>query len=47
MEYKTLIFEKEGGVCTITLNRPDRLNTINNQLTEELVIGHDISIECD
>jgi enoyl-CoA hydratase/carnithine racemase len=37
MEYETLIFEKEGGVCTITLNRPDRLNAINYQLTEDLV----------
>ncbi|MBL7177445.1 MAG: enoyl-CoA hydratase/isomerase family protein [Desulfobacteraceae bacterium] len=37
MEYETLILEKEGGVCTITLNRPDRLNAINYQLTEDLV----------
>lgn len=37
MAFKTLLLEKEGGVCTITLNRPDRLNAINYQLSVDLV----------
>ena len=36
MAYETLIFEKEGGVGMITLNRPERLNAINLQLILEL-----------
>lgn len=36
MSYETLLFEKDGGVCTITLNRPDRLNAINYQLATDL-----------
>jgi enoyl-CoA hydratase len=36
MVYKTLLIEKEKGICLITLNRPDRLNAINYQLAIEL-----------
>lgn len=36
MAYETLIYEKEGGVGIITLNRPERLNAINFQLAIEL-----------
>lgn len=36
MSYETLIYEKEGGVGIITLNRPERLNAINFQLAIEL-----------
>jgi len=36
MSYETLLVEKDNGVCTITLNRPDRLNAINYQLAIEL-----------
>jgi enoyl-CoA hydratase len=36
MSYETLLIEKDGGVCTITLNRPDRLNAINYRLATEL-----------
>jgi enoyl-CoA hydratase len=36
MKYETIICEKEGGVCIITLNRPDRLNAINFQLALDL-----------
>ncbi len=35
--FKTLIVEKlEGGITKITLNRPDRMNTISPELMEEL-----------
>ena len=36
MAYETLLYDKEDGVCTITLNRPDRLNAINFQLAFDL-----------
>ena len=34
--WQTLIVEPSGGVCTITLNRPDVLNAFNEALTSEL-----------
>ncbi|MEO5695084.1 MAG: enoyl-CoA hydratase/isomerase family protein, partial [Usitatibacter sp.] len=35
--YKHLLRTVEAGVCTLTLNRPEVLNAINMQLTEELI----------
>lgn len=37
MKEKAVLLEKDEGVATITLNRPDALNTINMQLREELI----------
>ena len=37
MEYKAIKVDKNDGVCTITLNRPDRLNALNQQMIEELI----------
>ncbi len=34
--YQAIQFETADGVCTITLNRPDSLNSINDAMTEEL-----------
>jgi enoyl-CoA hydratase len=36
MEFETLLYTTEGPVGTITLNRPDRLNTIVPPMPEEL-----------
>lgn len=37
MGYGTILVAKEGGVATITLNRPDKMNAYNQQMVEELV----------
>jgi enoyl-CoA hydratase len=36
MTYDTLLYEKEEGIATITLNRPDRLNALSIRLKAEL-----------
>jgi 2-(1,2-epoxy-1,2-dihydrophenyl)acetyl-CoA isomerase len=49
--YETITVSTAGSVCTITLNRPDSLNSFNDQLTTELAraIGQlrdDAGIRC-
>jgi 2-(1,2-epoxy-1,2-dihydrophenyl)acetyl-CoA isomerase len=34
--FETLLIETAGNVCTVTLNRPESLNSFNDQLTAEL-----------
>jgi enoyl-CoA hydratase len=34
--YKTLLFKKEDQIGILTINRPERLNAISNELTKEL-----------
>lgn len=34
--YKTLIYEKKDNIGVLTINRPDKLNALSNELTEEL-----------
>lgn len=36
MEFETILFEVDGGVLTLTLNRPDSYNACNEQLTTDL-----------
>ncbi|MBI2287558.1 MAG: enoyl-CoA hydratase/isomerase family protein [Chloroflexi bacterium] len=37
MAYENLIYDKKGKVVIITMNRPDALNAMNYELTDELV----------
>ena len=36
MTYETLICDKKGGIAVITLNRPQRMNALDEQLVREL-----------
>jgi len=37
MEFQTIILEKKEGIATLTLNRPEALNAVSEQLANELV----------
>ncbi len=39
LETVNVAFDESTGVGTLTLNRPDKLNTLNQQLREDLVAG--------
>jgi enoyl-CoA hydratase len=35
--YETILYEKKEGVATITLNRPDLMNSINRRMADEIL----------
>ncbi|MEZ5307165.1 MAG: enoyl-CoA hydratase-related protein [Pyrinomonadaceae bacterium] len=39
--FETIIVEKENGVATITINRPDKMNALNSKVHEEGVAALD------
>ena len=36
MIFETILFEIEGNIAIITINRPDKLNALNTTVVEEL-----------
>lgn len=36
MDFETIILKKENRIATVTLNRPEKMNTINGQMEREL-----------
>ncbi len=41
MDYQTIILDKEEHIATITLNRPERLNAITPEMTQEIISALD------
>ena len=41
MSYENIIVEKIDGIITVSLNRPDALNALNDSLMDELLIEVD------
>ncbi|MCL5962545.1 MAG: enoyl-CoA hydratase-related protein [Chloroflexi bacterium] len=37
MQYLRMLFEKDDGICTVTLNRPEALNAIDRRLASEIL----------
>lgn len=37
MSYKTLLYEIRSGIASVTINRPQKLNTLNHKAIQELI----------
>jgi enoyl-CoA hydratase len=46
MNFETIIYEKEGPIAWITLNRPEKLNAISKPMVKELLLATD-KAQCD
>ena len=46
MKFETIIYEKEGPLAWITLNRPAKLNAITQQMAAEIMLATD-KAQCD
>ena len=46
MDYKTLILERNDGIATLTFNRPDKMNSVNQDMRSELLDALD-ALEAD
>lgn len=47
MSYQTILVHTENNICTITINRPDKLNALNKDVFNELDKAMDAVIEND
>ena len=43
MPFRLIRYEVEDGVCTVTLDRPDRLNAVNTAMLDELRQAWDLA----
>jgi enoyl-CoA hydratase/carnithine racemase len=48
MKFETILYEKRGHAACITLNRPEKLNSINYKMIEELGVAyHEVETDND
>jgi enoyl-CoA hydratase/carnithine racemase len=41
VEFETIRYEVDAGLCTLTLNRPEKLNAVTPTMIEELIAAYD------